>query len=367
MSQADALLEVLIVAIAGSLAAAVLAAAAAMTLRLRHLFHEHRERQLKSVWIPRLLSLVVDDNAIRCDAEVGVFSREIRVLSQTRQRALLELIVRFAFVVRGTARTRLCRLAEPALPAARALLGRRDPAMRALGVHIVGRLGLDRNEKSVLRALDDDAPLVRKTAARALARAGRTDYVEPILETAANLEDWDTSEVVSVLQDIGPAAQPILRRAFSDPERRPAARAICAEALRWLNDLTAAEPATEILLRENDRELLAASLRLLRRVGGAEHAPAVRRLCTSHDPVIRLNAVATLAATSGLPESPDADLIGVALADPSSWVAIRAARGLREIGCSTHLRRVLTVGHPRASLVRDVWPELGTSTTREAA
>lgn len=367
MSQTDNLLQFLILVIAGSLVVAALAAAAAIVLRFRHIFHEHRESQLESTWTPRLLSLVVDDNLSRCDAEIGVFGREIQALSVTRQRALLELIVRFAFVVQGSARTRLCRLAEPALPAARSLLRRRDPAMRALGVHIVGRLGLDRNESAVLRALHDGAPLVRKTAARALARAGRTDYVEPILETAVSLEDWDTSEVVSVLQDIGPGAQPILMQAFTDPDRRPAVRAICAEALRWLNDLTAADPANEILLRETDRELIAASLRLLRRVGGVEHAPTVRRLCTSHDPVVRLNAVATLAATTDDPESSDADLIGVALADPSTWVAIRAARGLRELGCSTHLRHALVLGHQRANLVRDVWPELGLRSSREAA
>jgi hypothetical protein len=354
----DNVLRALIIAIGIAFGAALAAAVAAMILRLRHVINGHRIEKIEAVWTPRLLSLVVSGES---DGNDGlIFHRldaEVSALSVTTQRALLELIVRYAFVVTGSARRRLCRLAQPALPAARVLLGKRDPAFRALGVHIIGQLGLDSHEQAVIDALSDQSPIVGKTAARALARAGRVDYVEPILSTAARFRHWATSEVVSVLQEIGPAALPLLRSAFADKGRPTAVRVICAETLRWLNDLEAAGPAVDVVRSERDRELLSASLRLLRRVGSTEHAPFIRSLCTSHDTVVRLNAIAAISAVSD-GTGGDVDRITMALADPSNWVAIRAARGLRELDECGPLLKVIAVGHPRANLARDVWPEL---------
>ena len=365
---ADDVLGVLISVILFASLAAFVSASAAIFLRMRHILHGRRVQNIQAAWMPRILSLVVapvdSDDAF---PNAATLLRDVRALSEKKQRALLELIVRFAFIVTGSAQSRLCRLAEPALPAAQALLKRRDPALRALGVHIIGRLGLGDNEQLVLTALSDPSPVVSKTAARALARSGRCDYVEPILKTAERLTNWGTSEIVSVLQEIGPAAQPILRDVFANRNRSAAIRVICAETLRWLNDLTAAAAAVEILRHESDCELLAASLRLLRRVGTTEHTPAARHLCRSHDPVVRLNAIATLAATTSDSNSDDVGLLGTALADPSSWVAIRAARGLRELDRPEPLQNMLALNHQRANLVRDVWPELEMQLHRHAA
>ncbi len=369
----DMILEWLAISIVLLLALAFVAAVAVFVLRLLHNLRHKREQELESVWESRIVELIVccevDGVPDVTASKLSDYRDEIVGMSRSRQRSLLELIVRHAFVVTGEALHRLCLLAEPAIGAARELTGRRDPAMRALGVHVLGTLALSTHEEEVVRFLDNGVPIVAKTAARTLARSGEARFVRPILATAARLEHWALSEIVSVLQDIGPAARDDLRAVYADPGEPSQGRVICAETLRWLNDLAAADTATRILLTETDRDLLASSLRLLRRVGSAEHAPAIRRMCTSHDPVVRLNALAALATTGDDVDGEDEARMTVALTDPVSWVAIRAARGLREMQRPGPLRDAVALEHPRSALAYDVWPEVfeTASPQREAA
>lgn len=358
----DSVLTWLVVVILVLLCLAFVAATAVFVLRLSHHLRHKRQRELESVWESRIIDLIVccevDELPGPTTAKLTKYRGDIAAMSPSRQRSLLELIVHHAFVVTGEALHRLCALAEPAIGAARDLVRRRDPAMRALGVHILGTLALTEHEEAVVGYLDDRAPIVAKTAARTLARSGQARFVRPILATAARLEHWALSEIVSVLQDIGPSARDDLRAVYSNPHEPTQGRVICAETLRWLNDLAAADAAANILLTESDRDLLASSLRLLRRVGSGEHAPAIRMMCTSHDPVVRLNALAALSTTGEDSNGEDEARMAIAIGDPVSWVAIRAARGLREMQCPGPLQAAVSLGHPRAALARDVWPEI---------
>ena len=108
-------------------------------------------------------------------------------------------------------------------------------------------------------------------------------------------------------------------------------------------------------MEEHDREILAASLRLLGSVGQPEHLPAVRQMITSSDFVVRAAAVSALGNVGG---SEDMTLLHTACEDDSRWVAIHAARALRDAGHVDSLQQLAASGRARATLAMQVLSEV---------
>jgi HEAT repeat protein len=264
---------------------------------------------------------------------------------------LVDYLLRFARRTRGATRDRIAALAAPYLPAVAERLSGGDAERRARAVETVALLGFDRYADRVLAALADPSPLVSMIAARSIARRQRVEDVQPLLAHASRLTDWSPRQVTAVLASMGSEAMPALRRVMVDPDLSAGLRATAADALRQLHDPGALDAATIVLASCGEREVVAATLRLVAELGQPEHACHVRPLCEHPDPVIRAAALQALTRT-GTPD--DHDLLRRGVDDESGWVAIQAARGLRRTGSGESLRALAHADDPRSSLARQV-------------
>ena len=142
-------------------------------------------------------------------------------------------------------------------------------------------------------------------------------------------QEWSPKFLTSMLASMGPGGAPVLRAGLGDRKLPPVVRAVCADALGQLRDTAAAETAASVADAEVDADVLAACLRLLRRVGGTEQLPTIRRLTDAPDDGVRAQAIGALSRV-GVPE--DTACLRAALADRSPWVVMQAERGLRRRG-----------------------------------
>ncbi|MCG6988669.1 MAG: HEAT repeat domain-containing protein [Gemmatimonadetes bacterium] len=266
--------------------------------------------------------------------------------------------VRFALEyarrVKGEERRVLQTLAEPYLAPIARRAHSREVEVRTRAVQTLGSLGLPPYAPEVVKALDDPSPLVAMVAARALASSEHPEHAARVLEHLHRFEGWSRSFMASMLAAVGPAAAPALRASFGDAHGAPWVRAVAAEALTMLRDFDAGDLAAAVVSTEDDRELVASALRLLAAVGTPEHVAAVRARCASPDNVVRVHALDALGIVG---EEDDLPRLLGAMSDPSPWVAIHAARGLRAAGGMRLLRDLSDSDHPRAALARQVLGE----------
>lgn len=231
----------------------------------------------------------------------------------------------------------LRRLAMPYLPRIESRTRGADPERRARAVKTLAELGGTHYMRTVAAALDDPSPLVAMSAARSLALAGGVGYVPEIVERLSRFDDWNSRFLRATLVQLGPAVAPALQGSVRDPDVPPRVRAVCLEVLGDTGDPAAAPLAGEVLSLAEDVDLRAAALRVIRRCGDGSMAHLVRPLCWHEDPIIRAHAIGTLATIAG---EGDVDVLEGALDDPSPWVALQAARGLKHRGHTTVLERV---------------------------
>lgn len=176
----------------------------------------------------------------------------------------------------------------------------------------------------IIRALDDPAPHVAMTAARVYARL-RLGPIGPLLDRIASYQVWDRRLLRSLLSSFGPDAAPALHGRVADTSVRPQIRAACAEALGELHYTGANDTALIVLQQEQDVDLVAAILRLVRSDAPRALTEKVRALCSSQDEVVRAQAVSCL---SRIGDVADLVLVQSALEDESPWVVLNAGRGL---------------------------------------
>lgn len=223
-------------------------------------------------------------------------------------------------------------LAQPWLP----LLERRardgDVWQRARAVRTIAELAGADAAATIRAALDDPAPHVAGTAARAYARL-RLGPVDELLSRIERYRQWDRRLLRSVLVRFGEPAVPSLHVLLADRARPAWARAAVADALAVLagdgvGDTAAAvlrEEAEAVLREERDVDLVAACLRLIRAPATPAQRQVVRDLCASPDDVIRGQAVSCLARIG---EDADVDQLERSLTDASPWVARNAELAL---------------------------------------
>lgn len=263
-------------------------------------------------------------------------------------------LLRYARWIKGLERDRLIELAQPYLhhivPRAQA----RDAQRRARAVQTLGELGVAAHPDVVVRALDDPSPLVAMVAARALARREHPQHLGPVLAHLHRFTTWSPNFLASMLASMGPAAAPALRAELTNPQHPPSVRAVLATALSYLYDYDAANIGVRVLEAEQDREVVAATLRLMGRVGREEHLPLIRRFALSEDFVVRAAAASTLGAMG---REEDLVLLREACQDDSRWVALHAARALRDAGDIDSLQELAASGQARATLALQVLAE----------
>jgi HEAT repeat protein len=159
-----------------------------------------------------------------------------------------------------------------------------------------------------------------------------------------------------MLAEMGPEVSPGLRRGLADRAAEPWTRTVMAEALRLQSDFEAGDVAAEVVANCDDRDLVAAALRLLSEVGRPAHLPVVRDRVGSQDEAVRAQALRALGRLGG-PE--DLSTLLEALDDEFTWAALYAARGVRESGGRELLREAAESEDRRGHLAAQVLAEEG--------
>jgi len=342
-------LLILWIVIAGLLLLTLAVAAYALLARLSGNRRARRRVRLEAGWLQGVLGLFTDP------AAPGALPDPTTLHPQDRLH-FLEFLLRHVRLLKGEERDRLEDGARPYLPGLAPLLRDRDPYQRARAAEILGQLGLPAFAPQLRAALEDTTELVAMVAARALAREGDVDSVHPVLASLARFENWSPQYLVALLVNFGAGAAPELLEVLLDRGRSPAVRAVAADALAELNRLEAVDPAARLLREEGSHEELASALlRLLARLGTPAQLEEVRRLATAPTPHVRALALRAVSALGdGSTELP---LLQAALDDPSPWVALQAARGLRSAGVEGPLLELAGSGGPRARLAGEVLRE----------
>lgn len=334
--------EVLVILLVASflvLAASALLAGGAVALRTRRVLRERARRVRFEKW-QRVLREVLYD---------GVKPPDLwSLVGDDEGTEFLDFLVLFVRRLEGAERKRIVGLAEPYLHLLVGRLGDPDEGKRMRAVQTLGELGLPRFGEQVVAALDDPSPLVAMVAASTLARAETPEYAAEVLARLDRFAHWRQDFLAALVASLGAPAAPTLRDTLLERDASPRVRAVSADALAILGDPRAADAACEVLGSTDDTELRSAALRLLASVGRAEHLPPVRRLIAARELPVRLAAIRAL-GHFGLPED-IAPLASAAKDDPSPWVAIAAARALKDGGGDEALLALAGSEHPRSAL-----------------
>jgi HEAT repeat protein len=319
----------------------------AVYLRWRNLLVARMWKQVEDTWEEQILEAMTGT-----PEPGGIFDRV-----PGRQRSyFVGFLSRFVERVRGPERRQLLQLARPLLPILTRQLTSRSAETRARAVHTLGLLSEPGHTQPLVAALDDPSPLVAMVAARALTREWSPEHAGVIVGHIHRFESWLPSYLAAMLAASGPAIAPALRESLADRRQSARVRTVAAAALNRLNDPAAAGTAYRALLEEDDPDLLSEVLRLLRKVGTAEHLPGVRARLDAPSEAVRVAAVRALGELGGADDVPR---LLEALRDPSRWVVEHAARGL-----ATGPGRSLLVGMadhpgPGAMIAREVLQEAG--------
>ncbi len=333
------LLGLLITGIVAIFLVAVVFALLAIAIRILKGRREAREERMKRLWLRPVLDAITDS---RTDPFKHAIRRRDRLL-------FTEFLGRLALCLTEVERPALHRIARPYVSEIKKLLRDRDAEFRALGTQLLGLLGPNEFRRYLLWALQDRAPIVALTAIRAMALTHRVKDVRRIIEELDRFEGWGHTMITSILVSCGAKAIVPLREVFADAARPRWLRVASCDALRLLDDYKSADIAGRVLMARPGREVSASALRLIQRLGMPKQTSLLQKMASDHDPVVRLHAVSGLAAVGG---DDTADMLAIALSDPSKWVAIRAARGLGALRRYDILEAAVETNHRRADIAR---------------
>lgn len=317
----------------------------ALILRYLNDASTQKAETLHAVWEPAMLEVLAGSSP------PGALADRV---DESDTPDFLAFLLGYARRLRGDEREKVRALAAPYLPELERRVRHGNAEGRGLAVQALAEMGMPEYTATVAKALDDESPVVAMIAARGLFRPGREEYFPNVLRRLHRFTLWSRSYLASMLAGGGPATAPLLRRMLADPEEPPLLRAVATDALSILNDLGSVDIALDLLEREDDRELLAGCLRLVRELGHREHVDRVMRFVTDSDPVIRAAAVAAVGSLGG---EDDVPVLQSLLDDDSYWVSLQAARGLMALGEVGTLRRLAAGDGPWALLARQVLSE----------
>ena len=321
-------------------------ATGAVALRSRRDRSERSRRGRFTKWQERLHRVLYD----------GGDSESLWTLVDDRSAFdFLHFLVQYARRLEGEERRRVCTLAEPYLMRLVPFLRRRSETRRARAVQMLGELGLPNYAPVVISALNDPSPMVAMVAANTLARAETPEYAAEVLRRLDRFAHWRQDFLVAMIASMGERAAPAMRQILMNPAVASKVRAVAADALAMLSDPQAADPAAEVLATSQDVELRAATVRVLAKVGRATHLEPVRTALAGDEMPVRLAAIRAL-GHFGVEEDLPA-LEEAAKYDPSPWIAIAAARALKQGSGIAVLEALAGSEHPRAALGLQVMSE----------
>ena len=311
-------------------------------LRLRSMHRQVVRTRLERLWEPLVLSVLSGD-ATPQQVSNAVAPRDALFFVSY----LLRFVSRFV----GDERRLLRELARPYLPRVAAQLHSNRAEARARAVQTLLLLGDTTYDEQVVSALDDESLTVAMVAARALASVEHTRFAPEILRRIHRFRHWNPIYLSSLFSGMGSDVIPALRAIYSDPGADTLVRRVAADALYALDDVGSADTARQIASSNAPTELVAASIRLLGRVGSPVHADVARSALLSDNPLLRLRGAEALGELGG---AEDLLRLRSAVDDASPWVALAAARALSRSGGAGMLSSLRHEQSPRGALAREV-------------
>lgn len=266
----------------------------------------------------------------------------------------LGFLLGYARLLRGDEIELVGQMARPYLPMVLPRLRRGTPESRGNAVLMLARMGMPEYADAVADSLGDESPIVAMIAARSLFRPEHEEHFGAVLAHLPRFTVWSRRFLGSMLAGGGGGASPLLRFIMADPRQDPLVRAVASDALRELNDLDSVPVALALVSTEQDRELVAGCLRILKHLGHRDHIPTILAMAESDDPVIRATATSALGAVGGEAE---AAVLLERLDDDSFWVSLEAARGLKGLGHTERLEQLAGSDDPRSLLAQQVLAE----------
>jgi len=323
----------------------IILAVTVLILRVKNMIKAYRFRKMESSWEKALIRAVMFGD--EADSEEIIVKRRNRFF-------YVQYLYQFAQRLQGKELEKVQALAEPYLDVVVKGLKGNYPELRARNINILGTFGFPNYIDTMKEALRDKSPIVTMTAARALARPGYPEHCKVILPVLGMFDQWSMNFLSSMLAEMGSEACPDLREAMSNPENSMRVRISCAEALRSIGDLEAANIAVDLLALNEEAEFQAALLRLLKEVGVSRHRTVALALINSPHFIVRAHALSVLGQIGN---KEDGELIQAGLEDESSWVVLHAARTLKKLHRNDLLEPASQSEHRMAPLVRQVLSE----------
>ncbi|MBF2055243.1 MAG: HEAT repeat domain-containing protein [Candidatus Sericytochromatia bacterium] len=314
------------------------------TLRLRHQNEKKAElwQSLEARWEP-LLMAVIGQQAWPDKLHAAVKAHETFYF--------VDFLMRYAEKLTGGAYDTLCQLAQPYLAGIAQRAHQGDTEQRARAILTLNALSPQAYQQVIVQGLDDPAPLVVMLTASALAEQHQARYLSVILEKIARFETWSQNYLINLLVQLGREATERLREEVMNAQHPAWVRVVLLKALGELHDWQALPLAEQILAVASERDLQAAALYLLGRLGHAEHAALVRQKVRSSDFVIRLHAVKAL---ERLATAKDEALLSELVNDESLWIARHAMEALKTARLFEVLYGLAHAEHPRHLLAQQV-------------
>lgn len=305
--------------------------------------HRAARDAVRHRWRPRIHQLLGGDTS----------AGTLRPLIRRADRGhLTELLAEFGLRVEGVELERLRSLGRDLLPDAQKGLRSRLPESRARAVQTVAILGGTDAGRVLTDLLDDRSPLVALVAAKWLCAMPTPEHAAAVVARIHRFELWSPSFLASMLSAGGATMAEHLRTALESSETPERTRALAADTLRVIRDPAAAEVAAAVLRSNTEREVAAACLRLVNTLGTSGHAAAVRRFADGDDFVLQALAITAL-GTLGDGDG-DIRILDEALDADSPWVALHAARALRDAKRLDVLERVVGTRRPGAAVAGEI-------------
>lgn len=275
-------------------------------------------------------------------------------MAEKYQLHFVQFVLEYTRRVRGPERETLSRMVAPFLPEIAERASHRSPEVRTRAVQTLGTLGLPEYSEQVLAGLDDDSQLVSFVAARYLARPDLPQHGVALLDHLPRYREANSRFLASMLVAVGAPLIPELRNRLADSSLPGWERAIIADALTIHMDPGSADVAAEALDGSADRELAARLMRLIAIIGRPAHREVLHRYAASDDQMLRGQAFRALGSIG---DGRDLELLVSGMDDDSPWVALHAARGVREAGGRSALEELEATDPSLAALAGQVLAE----------
>ncbi|MBT3253183.1 MAG: HEAT repeat domain-containing protein [Candidatus Marinimicrobia bacterium] len=339
-------MQILILTVVFLFVLTIIIAVGVVLLRMKNNLISKKYSRLEKSWEGQIMeALSRDEDEDFPDMEISRRDRDFFV----------QYLYRFASRLRGQELQIIKDLAQPYLAILAKKLKRGYPELRARNINILATLGFPEFIVPIIDALKEDAPIVKMAAARILAHKDYPHHIDLILPELSHFDEWSMNFLSSMLSEMGPSIAPRLREELLNHEASVRVRIAAAEALRQIGDLAAPDAAVTVLETGDDPELSATCLKILRDMGTPRHRPLLLDLVGSPEEIIRIHALSALGSV-GL-ES-DATIMLKGLDDPSSWVALQAARALHQIKSTQLLEELAASDHFRASIAQQILTEV---------